>query len=45
MSNDISDKDKKDWQRFISNKDKVYDKDIKKIATAVDKAMLAVSKI
>ncbi len=32
MSNDISDKDKKDWQRFISNKEKLYDKDYKNIA-------------
>ncbi len=31
MSNDISDKDKKDWQRFISNKEKLYDKDLKNI--------------
>ena len=32
MSNDISDKDKKDWQRFISNKEKLYDKDLKNIS-------------
>ncbi len=31
MSNDISDKDKKDWQRFISNKEKLYDKDLNNI--------------
>jgi len=31
VSNDISDKDKKDWQRFISNKEKLYDKDLKNI--------------
>jgi DNA-nicking Smr family endonuclease len=37
LSNDISDKDKKDWQRFISNKDKVYDKDIKKISKPNEK--------
>ena len=37
MSNNISDKDKKDWQRFISNKDKVYDKDIKKISKPNEK--------
>ena len=37
MSKDISDKDKKDWQRFISNKDKVYDKDIKKISKLNEK--------
>ena len=30
MSNDISDKDKKDWQEFISSKKKLYDKDQKK---------------
>ena len=37
MSKNISDKDKKDWQRFISNKDKVYDKDIKKISKSNEK--------
>ena len=37
MSKDISDKDKKDWQRFISNKDKVYDKDVKKISKLNEK--------
>ena len=37
MSNDISDKDKKDWQRFVSNKDKVYDKDVKKISKPNEK--------
>ncbi len=30
MSSDISDKDKKDWQEFVSSKKKVYDKDQKK---------------
>ena len=28
MTNDISDKDRKDWQTFISNKDKVPNKDL-----------------
>ena len=28
MSNNITDKDKKDWQKFISNKEKLLDKDI-----------------
>ena len=28
MSNNITDKDKKDWQEFISNKEKLSDKDI-----------------
>ena len=28
MSNNIPDKDKKDWQEFISNKEKLTDKDI-----------------
>ena len=27
MSNNFSDKDKKDWQQFISSKNKLYDKD------------------
>ena len=30
MSNNISDKDKKDWLKFTSSKEKVPDKDIKK---------------
>ena len=30
MNSDISDKDKKDWQEFVSSKKKVYDKDQKK---------------
>ena len=29
MNNNISDKDKKDWQNFISSKDKIVDKDFK----------------
>ncbi len=29
MSNDISDKDKKDWAKFIDSKDKLPNKDIK----------------
>ena len=29
MNNKISDKDKKDWQNFISSKDKIIDKDFK----------------
>ena len=29
MNNKISDKDKKDWQNFISNKDKLPNKDLK----------------
>ena len=29
MNNNISDKDKKDWQAFISSKEKVIDKDFK----------------
>ena len=37
MSNNISDKDKKDWQRFISNKEKVFDKDTKKISKLNEK--------
>ena len=28
MSNNISNKDKKDWQDFVSSKDKLYNKDI-----------------
>ena len=32
MNDKISDKDKKDWQNFISSKDKVPDKDYKKQA-------------
>ncbi len=29
MNDNISDKDKKDWQTFISNKEKILDKDFK----------------
>ena len=29
MNDNISDKDKKDWQKFISSKEKVFDKDFK----------------
>ena len=29
MNDDISDKDKKDWQTFISGKEKLHDKDFK----------------
>ena len=29
MNDNISDKDKKDWQNFISSKDKIIDKDFK----------------
>ena len=30
MTNKISDKDKEDWQNFISNKDKIPNKDLRK---------------
>ncbi len=30
MSNDISDKDRKDWEDFVSSKQKLFDKDNKK---------------
>tara|TARA_B100000161_G_scaffold258287_1_gene223066 strand:- start:1995 stop:2408 length:414 start_codon:yes stop_codon:yes gene_type:complete len=30
LSNDISDKDKKDWEDFVSSKQKLFDKDNKK---------------
>ena len=29
MNDNISDKDKKDWQTFISSKEKIVDKDFK----------------
>ena len=31
MSNDISNKDKKDWEEFVSSKKKLFDKDQKKL--------------
>ena len=37
MSNDISEKDKIDWQNFISSKDKVPNKDYKKTAQKIFK--------
>ena len=30
MSNDISEKDKKDWENFLSNNEKLPNKDLKK---------------
>ena len=38
MSNDISDKDKKDWQKFISNNEKLYDKDVEKKSKSIEKS-------
>ena len=30
MTNNISNKDKKDWKNFLSNKEKLFDKDLSK---------------
>ena len=38
MNSKISDKDKKDWQKFISNKDRLPNKDEKKIENKIVKS-------
>ena len=40
MNSNISDKDKKDWQKFISGKEKVPNKDLKKKSTKTFKTKL-----
>ena len=37
MNNKISDKDKKDWQNFISGEEKIYNKDLSLSQTKIDK--------
>ena len=37
MNDNISDKDKKDWQKFISGNEKIPNKDLKKITTNISK--------
>ena len=37
MNDNISDKDKKDWQKFISGNEKIPNKDLKKITTKISK--------
>ena len=37
MNDNISDKDKKDWQKFISGNEKMPNKDLKKITTNISK--------
>ena len=37
MNDNISDKDKKDWQKFISRNEKIPNKDLKKITTNISK--------
>ena len=37
MNDNISDKDKKDWQKFISGSEKIPNKDLKKITTNISK--------
>ncbi len=36
MSNDISEKDKKDWNKFISSKDKLPNKDFLNVESKID---------
>ena len=36
MSNKLSDKDKRDWQNFISNKEKVHNKDLSLLQIKID---------
>ena len=37
MNSKISDKDRKDWQKFISGNEKIPNKDLKKITTNISK--------
>ena len=37
MNNKISDKDKKDWQNFISGEEKIYNKDLSLPQTRIDR--------
>jgi len=37
LNDNISDKDKKDWQKFISGNEKIPNKDLKKITTKISK--------
>ncbi len=37
MNDNISNKDKKDWQKFISGNEKIPNKDLKKITTKISK--------
>ena len=37
MNDNISDKDKKDWQKFISGNEKIPNKDLKKTTTKISK--------
>jgi len=37
LNDNISDKDKKDWQKFISGNEKIPNKDLKKITTNISK--------
>ena len=39
MNNKISDKDKKDWEDFLSKKDKLYNKDINNSKTEINKTI------
>ena len=37
MNNKLSDKDKRDWQNFISNEEKVHNKDLSLLQIKIDK--------
>ena len=40
MSNKLSDKDKRDWQNFISNKEKVHNKDLSLSQMKIEKNLV-----
>ena len=40
MSNKLSDKDKRDWQNFISNKEKVHNKDLSLSQIKIEKNLV-----
>ena len=40
MNNKLSDKDKRDWQNFISNEEKVHNKDLSLLPMKIDKDLV-----
>ena len=40
MNNKISDKDKKDWQNFLSSEEKIYNKDLSLSQAKIDKGLV-----
>ena len=40
MNNKLSDKDKKDWQNFLSSEEKIYNKDLSLSQAKIDKGLV-----